>query len=139
MRIFTPLLVLVLFGYSAFSSVKTDSLLAQLKIELARKKVYDDQKELRIKKLKANLEATSKTNFNAQYNICGKLYEEYKVYQFDSAYVYTQKLLAISKITNNVSKQYDTKIKVAFLLLSSGMFKETFESLNQINTHFAQR
>src|SRR3978361_89853 len=102
MRIFIPTLVLVLFGYSAFASTKTDSLLAQLKTELSRKKVYDDQKELRLKKLKEQLEATSKTNYNAQYNICGRLYEEYKVYQFDSAYVYTQKLLNIGKITKNL-------------------------------------
>src|SRR5258708_3890563 len=130
MRIFIPILVLVLYGHSAFSSVKTDSLLAQLKIELSRKKVYDNQKELRIKKLKAQLAATSKNNYNAQYDICGKLYEEYKVYQYDSAYVYTQKLLAISKVTKDISKEYDSKIKVGFLLVSSGMFKETFDCLN---------
>ncbi len=135
MRIFFIILFLSFFGYSAYSSAKTDSLLNQLKIELSRKKIYDDQKELRIKKLKASLEAAPKINYNLQYDICGNLYEEYKVYQFDSAYVYTQKLLTISKITNNVAKQSDTKMKVAFLLLSSGMFKETFESLNQINTH----
>ena len=61
------------------------------------------------------------------------MYEEYKVYQFDSAYACTQKLLAISKLTNNVSQQLDTKTRIAFILLSAGMFKETFESLNEIN------
>src|ERR1700755_3476989 len=135
MRIFLLILVFSFFGYTAYSSAKTDSILEQLKIELSRRKMYDDQKELRIKKLKATLESTSKSNYNAQYDICGNLYEEYKVYQFDSAYVYTQKLLSISKITNNAAKQSDTKMKVAFLLLSSGMFTETFESLNEINTH----
>ncbi|WP_426666979.1 DUF6377 domain-containing protein [Mucilaginibacter sp. McL0603] len=135
MRIFFIILFLSFFGYTGYSSAKTDSLLNQLKIELSRKKIYDDQKELRIKKLKARLEAAPKTNYNLQYDICGNLYEEYKVYQFDSAYVYTQKLLSISKITNNAAKQSDTKMKVAFLLLSSGMFTETFESLNEINTH----
>ena len=134
MRIFILVLLLSFFGCSAYSSAKTDSILAQLKTELSRRKMYDDQKELRIKNLKSKLENTSKTNYNAQYDLCGKLYEEYKVYQFDSAYVYTQKLLSLSKIKNNVPEQNDTRIKVAFLLLSSGMFKETFESLNQINT-----
>jgi hypothetical protein len=135
MRIFILILFFSFFGYTAYSSAKTDSILAQLKIELSRKKIYDTQKELRIKKLKAALGAIPKTNYNAQYNICGKLYEEYKVYQYDSAYVYTQKLLSISKITKDVSKEYDSKIKVSFLLLSSGMFKETFDGLNQINSH----
>jgi hypothetical protein len=135
MRIFVLTLFLSFFGYSAYSSGKTDSLLTELKKELARKKIYDDQKEIRIKKLKSRLETTSKTNYNTQYDICGKLYEEYKVYQFDSAYVYTQKLLTISQIIKDVSMQYESRIKLGFILLSSGMFKETFDCLNKIDTH----
>ncbi|GAC1304422.1 MAG: DUF6377 domain-containing protein [Mucilaginibacter sp.] len=109
--------------------------MAELKKELTRKKLYDDKKEARIKNLKDKLEASSKNNYKLQYDICGQLYEEYKSYQFDSAYVYTQKLLTISLATGNVPKQYETKIKLGFILLSSGMFKETFDCLNHINTH----
>jgi hypothetical protein len=134
MRIFLLCLLLSLFAHPAYSSAKTDSILAQLKIELSRRKMYDDQKEQRIRNLKSQLRAAPKDDFNLQYELSGKIYEEYKVYKFDSAYVYTEKLLTISNATKNVSRQYDTKIKVAFLLLSAGMFKETFESLNQINT-----
>ncbi|HTE00637.1 MAG TPA: DUF6377 domain-containing protein [Mucilaginibacter sp.] len=134
MRIFIPILLMVFFGYSAFSSTKVDSLLTVLKNELNKKKIYDDQKGLRIEDLRRKLAGTSKTNYNAQYDICGKLYEEYKVFQFDSAYVYTQKLLTISQTTKDIVKQYDSKIKEGFILLSSGMFKETFDCLNQIDT-----
>jgi hypothetical protein len=133
MRIFLPTLILVLFTCSAYSSPKTDSLLTVLKTELARKNVYDDQKESHIRKLKTSLSNTSKSNYKAQYAICSKIYEEYKVYQFDSAYVYTQKLLNISQVIKDVPKQYESKIKLGFILLSSGMFKETYECLNQIN------
>src|ERR1700761_2871671 len=124
MRFFLLSLLLVLFGYSAFSSTKTDkaktdSLLAQLKIELSKRKFYDDQKEIRIKNLKAKLAAAAPRDFNTQYDICGKLYEEYKVYQFDSAYVYTQKLIGISKQTNNLPRLNESKVKVSFLLLSA--------------------
>jgi tetratricopeptide (TPR) repeat protein len=134
MRIFVIILFFSLFGYTAYSSAKTDSILTQLKLELSKKKVYDDQKEHRISTLKAKLESISKTNYIAQYDICGRLYEEYKVYQFDSAYVYTQKLISISKSIKDLPKENESRIKVSFLLLSSGMFKETFECLNQINT-----
>ena len=134
MRIFIPILLMVFFGYSAFSSTKTDSLLTVLKNELNRKKIYDDQKGLRIENLKKKLAVTPSANYNAQYEICGKLYEEYKVFQFDSAYVYTQKLLNISRTTRDIVKQYDSRIKEGFILLSSGMFKETFDCLNQIDT-----
>ena len=135
MREFLFTLLMVSFGFSAFSSGKTDSLLTVLKTELSRKKIYDDQKELRIKQLRGRLGATSKTDYKTQYQLCTKLYEEYEVYQFDSAYVYTQKLLNISRIINDVPKQYESRIKQGFLLLSSGMFKETFECLSQINPH----
>ncbi|MDF2431387.1 MAG: hypothetical protein JWP44_1018 [Mucilaginibacter sp.] len=133
MRIFLPILFLVFFVCPAFSEGTTDSLLTQLKIELSRKKIYDDKKELRIRNLKTRLVATPKNNLNAQYTICEKLYDEYEVYQYDSAYVYTQKLINIGRLTNDVAKQHDSKLKVGFLLLSSGMFNETFDCLKQIN------
>jgi hypothetical protein len=134
MRIFIPILLLLLLSSFAFSADRTDSLLTVLKNELSRKKIYDDQKELRIKKLKKRLAGASKTDLNSQYNICEKLYQEYEVFQFDSAYVYSQKLLQIGVQTKNVARQNDSKIKVGFLLLSAGMFNETFNSLKQINT-----
>jgi tetratricopeptide (TPR) repeat protein len=133
MRILIPLLLLVCYSYCGFSESKRDSLLNQLHAELSHKKAYDDEKELRIQRLKTKLGALAAGDLNAQYNICSALYEEYKVYQFDSAYVYTQKLLNISKATNNASRLNKSKIKVSFLLLSAGMFKETFECLSQID------
>ncbi|MDO3628080.1 DUF6377 domain-containing protein [Mucilaginibacter sp. BT774] len=133
MRILLLTLFLSFLGYSAYSSTKIDSILAQLKVELSRKNIYDDKKELRIKALKAKLESTPQTSFNTQYDLCDKLYEEYKVYQFDSAYFYTQKLLDISRSIKNVSKENETRIKVGFLLVSAGMFKESFDCLNHIN------
>jgi len=135
MRIFLPLLFLVIFVCPAFSVGKTDSLLTVLKVELSKRKIYDDQKERRIKNLKEKLAAIAQNDFNTQYDICGKLYEEYKVYQFDSAYVYTQKLIAISKHTSNAVHLNESKIKMGFLLLSAGMFTETFACLNQVDTH----
>jgi len=137
-RIFLPALLLVFFAHAAVASVpqaRVDSIMAVLKKELANRKVYDDRKESRIRKLKDKLAATPPANYNLQYDICGQLYEEYKVYQFDSAYVFTQKLLSLALQNNNLSRVYETKIKLAFILLSAGMFKETFECLNQIDTH----
>jgi hypothetical protein len=134
MRFFLLIFFFGFFSYTAFSSAKKDSLLTELKKELTRKKFYDDQKEARIKSLKNKLAASPKNNYKLQYDICSKLYEEYKSHQFDSAYIYTQKLLNISRATNNLPKQYETRIKLGFILLSSGMFKETFDCLNKINT-----
>jgi tetratricopeptide (TPR) repeat protein len=136
MKVFFVALFVVCFGYQAISSPTTDSLFNVLKTELANKKNYDDQKETRITELKNKLAIISKTDYSAQYNISVKLYEEYKVFQFDSAYVYTQKLLNISLVTHDITRQYESRIKLGFILLSAGMFKETFDCLNQINSHF---
>ena len=133
MRIYLSFLFLVLFGYSTFASSKTDSLLIVLKKELVKKKVYDDQKEARIKKFRNLLSKTPQTDHVKLYELCSSLYEEYKVYQFDSAYVYTNKLLDLSHQLKDQSKEYDSKMKLGFILCSAGMFKQTFDCLNNIN------
>ena len=135
MKVFLLSLFLVFLGFSAFSSGKTDSILNQLKTELSKKKIYDDQKEHQISILKQKLAEVPANNYKLQYDLSTRLYNEYKVYQFDSAYIYTQKLYDISIKIKDVSKQYDSRIKLGFILLSSCMFKETFDCLNKINTH----
>jgi hypothetical protein len=135
MRVFLVLLLIVFFGNSAFSSPKTDSMLTVLKAELLKKKVYDNKKEARIRKLRLSFSNNLNKDIHNRYNIYSKLYEEYKVYQFDSAYVYTAKLENISHEPNDKPKFYDSKVKLAFVLLSAGMFKESFDCLNQINAN----
>ena len=133
MRIYLSFLFLFFLGYSAFASSKTDSLLNVLKKELVNKKVYDDQKEARIEKFRSLLSKTPQTDYIKIYTLCSSLYEEYKVYQFDSAYVYTNKLLDISHHLKDLPKEYESKIKLGFILCSSGMFKQTFDCLNKID------
>lgn len=132
MRIYVLILFLVIFRYTAFASSKTDSLLTEVKRELIKKKTYDGQKEARIKNLKASLSSVPLTNYNSRYWLCSKIYEEYKVYQFDSAYVYINKMQNISNVLHDGAKQNDCKIKLGFILLSAGMFKEAFDCFNGI-------
>ncbi len=126
-------LFMFLWAFSAYSSNKADSLLNELKTELGRKKIYDDKKEARIKKLKQQLSAVPANDLKKQYKLSTDIYEEYKAYQFDSAYVYTQKLAHISEATKDAVGLNDSRIKLGFILNSAGMFKETFDCLNQIN------
>lgn len=126
-------LILLLIPYAAFSSSKTDSLFDQLKNEFNQKGVYDSQKESRIRELKYSLERTSKANYQNQFAICLKLYDEYKSYQYDSAYIYASRMLDLSRQLKDKAKEDYSKIKIGFILISSGMFKETFESLRGIH------
>ena len=136
MRYFLILFFSLIFCNFCYCAKNTDSLLRELKSELAKKNRYDNKKEVRIQALKLSATKIPANQLQELYSIYTKLYEEYKVYQFDSAYIYNQKIERISKTLNDKSKYYDSKIKQGFILLSAGMFKECFECLNQIDTKF---
>jgi len=133
MRLLVSFLFLVFISFTALGSPKTDSLLNVLKKEIQRTKTYDDQKEARIQKIREKLQAVPPANYNAQYQLCSSLYEEYKSYKFDSAYVYTKKMLDLSHLLKDKPKEYKAKLNLGFILCSAGMFKQTFDCLNNIN------
>lgn len=114
----------------------TDSLINGLNIELSRKATYDSRKEASIIRLKRALEQVSSKNLTGRYKLTSKIYEEYRSYQFDSAYTYVNKLLLLSRLMQDRSKEYDSKVKLGFILLSSGMFKETFDSVREVNVNY---
>jgi hypothetical protein len=126
------ILLLLLIPCIAFSATKTDSLFDQLNRELNNKQTYDQIKEASIQKLKQTLRYTSPRNLQAQFSLCTRLYDQYKAYQYDSAYVYATKMQDISHLLKDKSKSDYSKIKLGFILLSSGMFKETFDNLRGI-------
>ena len=76
-----------------------DEKLVKLDKCLKNKSAYDNSKEQRIQKLKDALKkaATAKT----QYNACIKLYDEYKSYQYDSAYTYANRSLELATKLND--------------------------------------
>lgn len=130
------LVFLFLLGFlcpQAKCESSVDSLLNVLKSEISNNKFYDDQKESRLIKLKQALNSIPESNIQARYALFDRLYEEYKDFVFDSAHVYAVKLLNLSNQTHNLSKHYESKIKLGTIQLSLGMFKETFECINHIN------
>ena len=133
MKVLLSMLLLVLLSYQAKCEETNDSLLSVLKSEILKKKVYVSQRDQQIKKLKADLRNISENDYLAQYIACDKLYQEYKDFVFDSAHVYTTRLSQLSSLMRDVPKQYESKIKLGSIQLAWGMFKETFECINQIN------
>jgi hypothetical protein len=126
-------LLFTLINFSALALTDTNTLLEELKNEIAKKNIYNGSKEVRIQKLKAYQSKLSKTDYDARFDTWDKLYTEYKSYQFDSAYVYVDKMILLSKETGNKRKEYYSYVKMAFILLSSGMFNETFDYLHKVD------
>ena len=121
-------------GYKAFAFSERDSLINELNKAITNAKLYDAEKNKRIEGLKLIYKSEAGNQPEAQYNICLKLYEEYKSFKFDSAFVYAKKMERLAARLNDSSKKNIARIKISFILLSAGLFKETYENLTKINT-----
>jgi len=129
-------LLFMLFSLSfhaAFAGKSYDSLLYKLNEVLDEKKAYDNDKVKRIERLEKSLADAPVADLNRHYNLYLALYDEYKSFNYDKAFYYVQKLQQTGRLLKDPAKIAYSKIKLGFILLSSGMFKETFDSLHTVN------
>jgi len=115
----------------AFSQSATDSLLNKLNIAIANKDYFVKKKLEIIANLNLNLNAA--TSPKQQYTAYQLLFDQYKSFSYDSSYYYAKKLEQTSQLLNDPYLIASAKMKMAFTLLSSGLFKETLEKLDGIN------
>lgn len=90
---------------------------------------FDKQKENKISTLKQSLRSATGIDL---FNTYQKIYEEYKVFNYDSAYHYAQPQLNLASELKNAELVNCSRIKLSFILLSAGLFKEAFDSLQII-------
>lgn len=107
--------------------------LEKLMTVIQRSDEFDRQKESIIKDLKTLLNGTRNNDLDRQFDLCSRVYEEYKSYQNDSAYTYAKKLQVLSQQMGNPSLIMLARIKLGFSMLSSGMYKEAKDSLSQVD------
>jgi Domain of unknown function (DUF6377) len=134
------LTMLVVMRLTVLGQARTDSLLHELTTAIARAPEYDAAKLQRIGRLQALLqkdttaagEGSSETTIAAQklFDDYEKLYEEYQIFNYDSAYQYAGKMQAIARqLPNRLTLNTTARLKLCFILLSSGLFRETYDSL----------
>ncbi|HEY9049774.1 MAG TPA: DUF6377 domain-containing protein [Ohtaekwangia sp.] len=104
----------------------TDKRLQELDDILQHREDYVRQKNERINHLKAELKNATAAN---RYFLYVRLCEEYKTFTYDSAFVYVRKLQREAYRLGDPSKIASAKVKLGFILLSSGMFNEALDSL----------
>ena len=97
-----------------------------------QKEIYSRKKLSNIEGLKKNL--ALKKNDLQIYRQYVEIFEAYKTLNFDSALTYAAKVEEKALRLKDPAMLADSKISRAFILLSSGMFKETQEVLEKINT-----
>ncbi|HEY4327348.1 MAG TPA: DUF6377 domain-containing protein [Mucilaginibacter sp.] len=124
----------VFLRFAGYAQTSSDSLLDKLNAVLAKKDVFVKQKLDRIESLNKKLSGTSDTK--EKYILYGRLFDEYKNFSYDSAYNCAKKLELVANQLNDPSLLATAKMKLSFTLISSGMFKETLETLNQIDIKY---
>ena len=108
-------------------------LLKELDKALSNQKKFVDLKHKQINSLKEEvLRHELREDTVAQYDSFLKLFEEYKSFKYDSAYFFIDKAKATAERLNNPAAIAKAKMKEGFILLSSGLFKEAIDTLNNI-------
>lgn len=98
---------------------------------IEKRDLYIQQKEDRINSLKKELPKLSDNTQKLEYY--NSLFNEYKSYKYDSAYVYAHKCLDIAYLLKDSCKIIDAKEHIAFCYLSSGLFKEASDIMNSVD------
>ena len=121
-----------LLSNSVQSQEHIDSLKRVLNNVLQEKKELDALKWASIGRLQEKLKSNA-PSLNSKYSACLDLFNAYKSFIHDSAYVYSQKVAGYAKLLNDTEKINYSKVNLGFVLVSSGMFKEGLDTLKQVN------
>ncbi|MEX6687327.1 DUF6377 domain-containing protein [Danxiaibacter flavus] len=112
---------------------ETNKMLAELTETIQKAPVYDSTKNKRIATLRQQLGNSNNEHSDAIFDVYNNLYEEYKVFNYDSAFLYAHKMKDVAVLMNDHPRGVRADIQLCFGLLSSGMFKETLDALNRID------
>ncbi|AMR29436.1 hypothetical protein A0257_21615 [Hymenobacter psoromatis] len=127
--VFYALLFATAFGAAART---TDELLAELTRALNNKPTYFKQRADRIATLTRQFNDRRADNAT-RFAVGLRIYQEYKSFKYDSAFAYSQRLLRLATSLKSPEKIELSKLNLAFINVSSGMFKEAFDMLESID------
>ena len=111
---------------------KTQQLRQKLDNLLEQRKTLIDNKNKDINRLKKNL--TTSENTLKRLQTYEQLFEEYYVFQFDSAMTYLNKGIELAKETQNTYYYNSNTISKAELLSIGGLYSEAIHEIEQVDT-----
>jgi hypothetical protein len=129
--------LLLLFSCTISCQGNTGNRFHELDQAIENAPAYDAAKHQSIEVLKRSLPTNKTGDLPTLFNLYSRLYEEYKVYNYDSAFHYARQLQETSLQLGNPTLITYARLKLGFCLLSSGLYKETLDSLNKIDTRGA--
>lgn len=126
------LVLFISFSNAVFSNEDFPAVLLRLDSIITKSNSYTRKREIRIENYKKKLRQVKPFSIS-EYNINSQLYKEYKPYICDSAILYQNKNIEIAKILHDKSKEYESKLEMAYLMGSIGLYKEAVDLLQDID------
>lgn len=131
------IVLIIFFGITMAITAKgqslNDSVISVLRKEIDNRDDYVADKQQHIDNLRHQLADARKLTLTQQFDLYNSLYHLYKTFIYDSAFQYSKKLLETSYRTKDPARIGYARIKLGFILISSGMFKETFDTLHTVS------
>ncbi len=131
-------IIVILIGLLGVSSVSAasfgenvESILNRLDSLILLRNHFKEEKELRLAMMYDRV--TENTSLEEQYYTNKRLYEEYYVYNSDSAMSYVEKNMAIARKMNRKEWLDEWSIQRSFLLSATGMLTESLNVLQNVD------
>ncbi len=130
----TALLLLLVLGRSTpgHGQSTAEDWIQTLQQTIGQSEKYEIERLNRIDRLRGQLARSAKAGW---YDLYLAIYEEYASFKCDSAYAYAKKLEAVALQSGDTARVSYARVKISFILLASGMFKEAFDLLSNIDIH----
>lgn len=125
------LFILNIVNSVAVSQENVNEVLKELDKYIEQIDYYVQQREDRIDVLRKK--AANVSSDSEKFTLYSDLFDEYKSYKYDSAFVYARQSLEIADKLGDTYKIMEAKQQVAFCYLSSGLFKEASDIMNTMD------
>lgn len=119
-------------AFSQAARGNNDSLLTELSHTIRLTASYDAARIKEIDQLRQSLQAPG-LSLTERFQRHERIYEAYKVFHYDSAYSYAIRLVKLAREMNNPQYLAAANLKLSFILLSTGLYKETHDSLSSLS------
>jgi hypothetical protein len=124
---------LILGTVTGYATVDQDSLLSQLILAIENRDVYVKKRVNRINALREQLKEQTKAGRGDRFELYYKLFQQNKKFIYDSAFHYATLLIKTAHEEKNAARIGIARMQLGYVLISSGSYKEAFDTLNLVN------
>ena len=112
--------------------LRVDSILQVLDSEIDNRAVYYAEKEKKIETFKIQLSKIASDE--EKFHLFSYIFDEYKSFQYDSAYIYAVNTQTIANKLQNKEYILKSQRNLLFCFMSAGLFKEACDIISSVNT-----